>query len=166
MSSALDKIKSDSGQTGGSRGGGSSRGAPDLIEPISYVGNCDTTSPTFWPGVTLFGGRGRWDTPRKLDEVKRPYCFPLLNEADDTKTGAYCFRIFMLVSGLKDPDLSARERYLMHYGGQNVVTNGANWLFADGHAAWHSAASNERLVRCIEYINNDGSQGLAPGIKP
>jgi prepilin-type processing-associated H-X9-DG protein len=35
-------------------------------------------------------------------------------------------------------------------GGDSIVTNGVNWLFADGHVQWHSAAyARDQLVCCI-----------------
>jgi prepilin-type N-terminal cleavage/methylation domain-containing protein/prepilin-type processing-associated H-X9-DG protein len=154
LSSVQNKRQEDAGQSGGSRGAG--QGTPgDLIEPVSYAGCCDLTSIVRWPGVASLTGRG--DTPRKLDEISRPYCFPLLTETGKGASLTLCYRLGSVIANAKSRDPLLKEPSLRHYGGNNRVTNGANWLFADGHAQWKSNISVEQLLQCVEYIADDGT---------
>ncbi len=125
---------------------GQQAGQQDWIEPVTYSGSCDTNWDVRW-----FWDGGFWkETPRKLDDLVRPYCYPLLGEMDPEDGGGKgCWRFVTLTTRLGDPTGSAA--YRRHYGGTSPMNNGTNWLFADGHVQWYSghAASND-LVCCID----------------
>ncbi len=141
-SSLAEKIRCDTGQGGGTRrrggdsGGSSSRDCQ--IEPVSYTGSCDTLEATQRYG----------DYPMKWTSIDRPHCFILLTEANQRDgREARCFRMTDLLNEARNsPD------YKRHYGGQNAFSNGSNYMFADGHTAWHSAEfTATRLICCIDF---------------
>jgi prepilin-type N-terminal cleavage/methylation domain-containing protein/prepilin-type processing-associated H-X9-DG protein len=147
LASVADKITADSGSGSGSSNpfatGGGTGVFQELIEPVSYVGSCDLTRPN-----------GRYaQFPPKLTEIKRPYCFPVLTEASGSVT--MCFRIPAFeVSGDKD--------MLRHYGGTSTITNGVNFMFADGHVQWHAKEFvATQLICCIDVGGQAGMVGGA-----
>ena len=161
-----DKIRSDQAGTPGERVGQSTvrrdgervagpSNQRDLIEPVSYAGTCDSVKTRIIPSIgyaTAF--------PRKLSEIERPHCFILLTETSqqDGRT-ARCFRFEELLSEARThPD------YKRHYGGQSPLTNGANFLYADGHVRWHSADfAAGKLICCVDFGYRENQPILAPG---
>jgi len=139
------KAAADHGWTPGEIGG-SRKGLQDWIEPVSFSGSCDTN----W-NVTWVWDGGWWEeSPRKLDDIERPHCYPLLGETDPENYGGKgCWRFFLLKNTMRHPSASAV--YRRHYGGTSPMANGTNWLFADGHAQWYSGhASGTDLICCID----------------
>ena len=162
-----DKIRSDQGeivrqgrgQRGGARPGGERADdvlrQRDLIEPVSYAGTCDSVETRVIPSlgyVTAF--------PRRLSEIERPHCFVLLTETSqqDGRT-ARCFRFEDLLSEARThPD------YKRHFGGQSPLTNGSNFLYADGHVRWHSADfAAGKLICCVDFGYRPNQPILSPG---
>jgi prepilin-type processing-associated H-X9-DG protein len=117
------------------------------VEPVSYTGSCDARARAKW-----FKQRGGWlipivhKPPPKLANLSKPYCYPVLTELDQGGgTGKGCFRWAHIIGYA-----TSNKHYRRHYGGDSIVTNGVNWLFADGHVQWHSAAfARDQLVCCI-----------------
>jgi prepilin-type processing-associated H-X9-DG protein len=121
-----------------------SKGIGDHIEPVTYNGSCDSMQQGSWPGLP-----STQEIPRRLVEIRQPYCFPLLTETKP-RSGTYgCWRwASVLQSGQAGADPSWRR----HYGGTNPNSNGSNWLFADGHVAWHSASyASKKLICCMDF---------------
>ncbi len=148
-STLAEKIRCDSGQGGGTRrrGGNSGGGASSRdcqIEPVSYTGSCDTLETT--AQYNYF--------PMKWSQIERPYCFILLTEVSQRDgREARCFRMTdLLAEARNDPD------YKRHYGGQSAFSNGSNYMFADGHTAWHSAEfSATKLICCLDIGKQEGN---------
>ena len=124
------------------------------IEPISYSGSCDARSKNRTWVVTKGNSMLkmtsilRHDPPPKLADLPKPYCYPILTETSESyRGGKGCFRWAHIISSAGS-DSSFRR----HYGGTSLSSNGVNWLFADGHVQWHSAAyAKNQLVCCIGY---------------
>jgi prepilin-type N-terminal cleavage/methylation domain-containing protein/prepilin-type processing-associated H-X9-DG protein len=117
------------------------------LEPISYTGSCDARAKAKWfktsNGVLIPIGN---DPPPKLANVPKPYCYPILTEMGES-AGKGCFRWYTII-GVVTRD----KGYRRHYGGESIVTNGVNWLFADGHVQWHSATyARDQLICCISF---------------
>ncbi len=92
--------------------------------------------------VTYVGTRSHhWS--HKLTELDRPFCQTLLCE--DCDHPGDCF----------EPGLEDRGAW-RHYGGTNPNSNGSNWLFADGHAQWHSVTSIDKLLCCQDFVSPGG----------
>ena len=92
------------------------------------------------------------DATPKLAHLPKPYCYPILTEMGGRKRKS-CFRWMHLpftgTGGFMDPTDRGNRR---HYGGESLVSNGVNWLFADGHVQWHSATyAGNQLLCCIGY---------------
>ena len=149
-----DKLRADAGQdpsrnTGSRRRGGSGPTQPSnapLIEPVSYSGSCDVVQNVQWPGAN--GGT----VPRKLLELDRPHCQALMTEAPLRSGGDAYFSWTHIEEALTSTDPSVLKVYRRHYGGMNPNTNGANWLFADGHVEWNSVIKGvEGLLCCQDF---------------
>lgn len=116
------------------------------LEAISYTGSCDARAKNQWFGTKPDGTLVPigFDPPPKLANVPKPYCYPILTEIGETQSKG-CYRWHSIVR------FSATNKlYRRHYGGDDIATNGMNWLFADGHVQWHSAAyAHKQLVCCI-----------------
>ena len=102
-----------------------------------------------WPGTS-----GQYSS-RKWTNITRPHCFVLLTETPDDPQFATvsCFRYeFILREAATNP------AYKRHYGGQSPLTNGSNFLFADGHVTWHSADfAASKLICCADLGKNDAA---------
>ena len=126
------------------------RHARDLIEPVSYAGPCDSLEYR----VMSVGGKAQHSYfPRKWTNIRRPHCFLMLTESLQTDgSTAACFRFEHLIAEARtNPD------YKRHFGGRNPMTNGSNFLFADGHVRWHSADfAAGSLICCVDF----GVEGL------
>ena len=143
-----DKSRSDTGQSqasgGARRRGGGSAGAPGmrtpgpLIEPLTYVGSDANYTRLDVHGRNL-AERAK---PRKLAEFDRPYCHVLLSE--------FSFGHLEIEWGFHQ-SLHITRHARRHYGGMNLNSNGTNWLFADLHVQWRSAASLEKLFCCQDF---------------
>ncbi len=148
-STLAEKIRCDTGQGSGTRrrGGDSGGGASSRdcqIEPVSYTGSCDSLETT--PRYNYF--------PMKWTQIERPHCFILLTEANQRDgRAARCFRMTDLLSEARNsPD------YKRHYGGQSSLTNGSNYMFADGHTQWHSAEfTATKLICCVDLGKQPGN---------
>ena len=112
-----------------------------LIEPVSYAGSCDTLETRSSPGISGHHGF----VPIKWTEIKRPHCYLMLTEG--VRISGQCFRWTHLLNEAKsNPD------FMRHYGKPNPRTNGSNFLFADGHANWHSAQFvSDKLICCVDF---------------
>ena len=168
--SATDKLRSDTGQGNGvrRRGRGSGDSGPlghlgPPVEPVSYTGSCDTLETRT---VASMGGSN--DIPRKWATIDRLHCFVMLTEvSQDSSRDARCFRFAELLSEARThPD------YKRHYGGQNPMTNGSNFLFADGHVRWHSADFTAgRLICCVDFgfrdsdLSPSGNSAVGESVK-
>jgi prepilin-type processing-associated H-X9-DG protein len=127
------------------------QGKTDLqVEPVSYTGSCDARAKAKWfgsrNGVLIPIGE---DPPPKITNIDKPYCYPVLCELDagGTTPSKGCFRWAYLISLA-----GANKDFRRHYGGDSIVTNGVNWLFADGHVQWHSSAyARDSLVCCVAF---------------
>jgi prepilin-type processing-associated H-X9-DG protein len=116
------------------------------IEPLSYCGSCSALGDQKWivPYInTVFA----LPAPVKLADINKPYCFPLLNEANEAATkGRNCFRWGHLQNATQNP------LYRRHFGGTSLRANGVNFLFADGHAQWNSASFiATRMLCCADF---------------
>ena len=80
--------------------------------------------------------------PRKLAELNRPYCHVLLSE--------FSFG-HLEIEWVFYQSLHITRHARRHYGGMNLNSNGTNWLFADLHVQWRSAASLEKLFCCQDF---------------
>lgn len=128
-----EKVVSDTSSSPGEPpASGSGPVVRPLIEPISYVGPCDLSADALFT---------------KLARLRRPYCQVLLTEARSPDNDV-CFqwRRIGIPALLDDPS------FLRHYGGQSPNSNGANWLFADGHVKWHSMSYSQNQMLCCLYF--------------
>ena len=68
---------------------------------------------------------------------------------------AACFRFVDLIA-----EARTNSDYKRHFGGRSPMTNGSNFLFADGHARWHSADfAAGSLICCVDF-GGDGNDTL------
>ena len=147
ISSIEEKVRNDSCLAGGTHRRGVSdapRQLGALIEPVSYAASFEN----FWadPRPNPWGGMGR--RLRKLSELKRPYCQTLIGEAYNDRRHVFNWLAWAKGSPVVTGNgIDEREAW-RHYGGRNPNSNGTNWWFADGHVAWHSVASMDRLFCC------------------
>jgi prepilin-type processing-associated H-X9-DG protein len=115
------------------------------IEPISYGGSCDAKGTDVWYRDRLGKLVPLYETPPKLVNIVKPYCLGVLTDGLDGSDNPNCFRWALLVGAGQ-----RRDFFMRHFGGEDPRNNGVNWLFADGHVQWHSAAyTSSRLVCCL-----------------
>ncbi len=115
-----------------------------LVEAVSYAGACDTLETRPMAGISGHHGF----VPIKLGEIKAPHCYLMLTEVDRSSgRTARCFRWTDLLN-----DAKSNADFMRHYGKPNPGTNGSNFLFADGHAIWHSARfASDQLICCVNF---------------
>ena len=119
---------------------------------MSYTGSCDTVIDSPRSGRFV----AKWAT------IDRPYCFLLLTEANQSSgRTARCFTMAGLLNqARRHPD------YKRHYSGQNPLSNGSNYLFADGHSAWHSAEfTATKLICCMDFGTGGNNRAGARSIR-
>ncbi len=75
-----------------------------------------------------------------------------MTEAPLRSSGDSYFSWTHIEEALTSTDPSILKVYRRHYGGMNPNTNGANWLFADGHVQWNSVIKGvEGLLCCQDF---------------
>ena len=149
------KATTDMGWEEGSIGSKSS-GLSEWIEPVTYAGSEDSNIKGQWFIKNSIGAGGAKEIPRRLDNIPKPYCFPLLTGPDrDFRGGRDWHFVHLRASGgFADAEYSGFRR---HYGGAGIYNNGTNWLFADGHVQWHSAHSASTALACCIDLGKRGS---------
>ncbi len=140
---------------------GSSKLLEEWVEPVSFTGSCDSNMKNnMWYFVVAGAAAPDIETPRRLDSLDKPYCWPLLAETDRDFRGDGCWRFIHLAEDFTNPQYPG---FLRHYGGDNKFNNGVDWIFADGHVQWYSANNSGTALVCCFELGRAGDTSQEPG---